>query len=368
MRSLPGPLWVLLALLAGPVTLAQEQHDLAPGLNGSAFIGSLLHDYKPGSVSSSAASKDRLYAVVDSTALGAQPGARCLYTGAFVPFDGAPNDDPSQDVYNNNARPLCLSQEHLWPRSMGTGRGLADRDLHHLAPSRCDVNSARSNLPFGESPDAQTSRWYGGEATQDAVPTGAIDSWSERLESSLFEPREDAKGNIARALFYVRTMYGPEGEGPTHQLDLAWFEAQVETLYRWHYADPVDAAEYDRTLAVAPFQDGMPNPFVLDSTAIRRAFFPDVVVTSTETSTPHQPTLSASSVFPNPSAGAVALDVESMHGGIAEVVDLLGRGVRRLNVTPGAQRLTVDGLAPGTYVVRLRSGKNWAVRRFVVLR
>jgi len=49
---------------------------------------------------------------------------------------------------------------------------------------------------------------------------------------------------------------------------------QRDVLYTWHIKDPADAAEITRTNMIAVYQDNRPNPFVLDSTLIRRCYFP----------------------------------------------------------------------------------------------
>ena len=69
-------------------------------------------------------------------------------------------------------------------------------------------------------------------------------------------------------MFYFYTMYKA-------QADLAnstFFEAQRETLCLWHYADPVDSLEWARTFLIAGFQQGKPNPFVLDCTLPERSY------------------------------------------------------------------------------------------------
>ena len=54
-----------------------------------------------------------------------------------------------------------------------------------------------------------------------------------------------------------------------------FFDIQKEVLLNWHYSDPVDELEYNRTLAIALYQENHPNPFIQDSTLARRAWFSD---------------------------------------------------------------------------------------------
>ncbi|WP_219607928.1 endonuclease, partial [Vibrio parahaemolyticus] len=63
------------------------------------------------------------------------------------------------------------------------------------------------------------------------IPTQNIDSYSESTNEE-FEPREDHKGNVARAMAYLYTVYDlPSGSK-------RWFENQLNTLYQWHLLDP----------------------------------------------------------------------------------------------------------------------------------
>ncbi|MEM1114896.1 MAG: endonuclease [Bacteroidota bacterium] len=260
-----------LALVAALPSSAQ----IHAGLDGTALVDALVADYKPYTVLSLAASKDTLYAVVDSSHVGGQVGAAGIYTGQFVPFDCAPNCDPSQDVFNGGSG---LSQEHIWPRSQGgycpsgspaTCDDRAESDLHHLRAALQTVNSARGNLPFGESDDGQTTAWYRHGTVRSSVPASEIEAWSERLGSALFEPRESEKGDVARAMFYVYTMYGPRTSG---QADEAFFASMRETLLAWHAADPADNRETARMWRAAAYQEDKPNPFVLDATLAARAY------------------------------------------------------------------------------------------------
>ncbi|MGB3541313.1 phosphodiester glycosidase family protein [Rubrivirga sp.] len=70
-------------------------------------------------------------------------------------------------------------------------------------------------------------------------------------------------------------------------------------------------------------------------------------------------------VWPNPSAGAVSLEVEERSS--LEVVDTLGRVVGRLDIG-GPQRVEITGLAPGVYVVRATSGSASRTARFTIVR
>ncbi len=359
---------LLLAAVLAPAALAQPQTVLFPGQDDADLRAALVADYKPSSVLSSAASKDRMYDTVWRTTEGGDDGVEGLYTGFFVAFDCDPSCDPSQDVFNApNENTLGLNQEHIWPRSEGTDGTQAERDLHGLAPTWVRANSDRGSLPFDEIPDAQTDDWYRENSVQtDDPPLAERDAYSERDRNVAFEPREEAKGDVARAMFYVATVY----EGT---VDMGFFDGQKETLLDWHYADPVDPAEYDRTFRAADFQQDLPNPFVLDSTLARRAFFPDIVVNppvavtavvgGSTTVGPGGGSIGYTVTLTNPAAGPqtveawvmVLLPDDTLFGPVKgpTAVALPGGGV----IGPVPLALNVPSAAPaGVYVVSVRAG------------
>lgn len=348
MRSL----CLAVAALAAPAALAQ----VCPGLVGAEALACVAEGYTPTSVLSSAASKDRLYDTVDRTSRDGVDGVEGLYTGYFVSFDGVPNADPSQDVFNDNAG---INQEHVFPRSRGTDGHNAEVDLHHLFPTRVSVNADRSNDPFRVLADGATSTWYRDGAQQRTEPADP-DSWSQAA-SGAFEPRASVRGDVARAMFYVAAVYAD-------RVDVAWFERQLGDLLAWHAADGPTAADVARSERVAAFQSGCGsgecvNPFVVDATLAARAF-------SGATDRAASPTRAIGLAHPNPTAGPVAFGVDGARVISVEVVDALGRRATGVATRAGRERLAVDlsALPAGVYVVRIQTDAGLAMRPVVVAR
>ena len=245
---------ILVIIFIAFVSLNTVEAQLFPSLQGEALQAALVDEFKPTVILSSAGSKDSLYAVVENI----NGTVECVYTGYTVSL--TPNTDPSQDVFAQN-----INQEHVFPRSQGVDNTPAEYDMHHLFPSRVDVNGDRGSLPFGEVPDNQANKWFINASTSGSVPSSNIDGYSELWENNAFEPRESKKGDIARAMFYVYTMY-------ENFIDTDYFMSQVETLCEWHHMDPVDEKEYNRSQLVGSFQSGKANPFTLDCTLAERLF------------------------------------------------------------------------------------------------
>lgn len=133
-----------------------------------------------------------------------------------------------------------MNVEHTWPQSKGA-TGTAKSDLHHLFPTDSKANSTRSSFPFGKVEKVQWSSPSGAKFGTDAQGR------------KVFEPPDDHKGNVARAMFYFSAEYNkripPEEES---------------VLREWNKSDAVDAAEIERNRRVAGVQ-GNNNQFVLHS-------------------------------------------------------------------------------------------------------
>ena len=358
---------LVLLLFVSAASAQPDQLILFPGQVGADLRASLVAAYKPSTVLSEAQGKDRMYDTVWNVEVDGVEGVEGVYTGFFVPFDCDPNCDPSQDVFNQGSENTeGINQEHIWPRSEGVDGTPAERDLHHLAPTWVRANSDRGNLPFAEIPDADTDDWYVENTVSTTMPTTDIDAYSERERNVAFEPRETFEGDVARSMFYVATMYADV-------VNLDFFEAQQEALLAWHERDAVDQAEFDRTVVIAGFQGGddRENPFVLDSTLARRAFFPPTVATEAG---PHADAFALSPAYPNPFAAATSftLRVDTPQTVRVETFDLLGRRVAVLHDGSVAAdtplRLTFDaaGLPAGLYVVRA-TGETFQTTRRVTL-
>ena len=222
----------ILTLLPLAVSLATAQvptETLYPGLAGPALLEALrIGEPVPRTLGYGPA-RDSMYTYDQRTS----GHVRCVYTGYEITISLAPGRDASTDAFAQN-----INAEHTFPQSQGASSEPQKSDLHNLYPTRDNVNSSRGNLPFGESPDAQTTNWYRLAATQSGIPTTAIDEYSERLGSTRWEPREDHKGNVARAMLYFAMRWPAASQ--------AYLAGQIDDLVRWNDADPVDDAEFAR--------------------------------------------------------------------------------------------------------------------------
>jgi endonuclease I len=128
---------------------------------------------------------------------------------------------------------ITWNREHVWPQSLlgvaaDNGTVNMASDLYNLMPANPNENSTRGNDPYSDL-------GFG------------------------YEPRDEVKGDIARALFYMMVMYD--------ELDLVNTVPGVhemgylDELISWHYEDPVDDFEMARLEVIFGEQHNR-NPFV----------------------------------------------------------------------------------------------------------
>ena len=253
---------LILLLVLGSFNLQAQHEDVLPVFSGDELLGLLVENYKPGTVLSYGQARDTMFSKIDAV----NDTLTCVYTGFPIYLD--PTLDPTVAAYMDNG-PNGINTEHTYPRSKGAESGNAKSDMHHLFPTRIDVNAARANEPFAEIDDNLTTGWYYLNQLLNNIPGENIDLFSE-FRPGGFEPPESFKGDIARAMFYFYTMYKAQADAA----DNTYFSNQKYTLCQWHLLDPVDTKEWERTYKIADRQDDKPNPFVLDCTLAARTYCP----------------------------------------------------------------------------------------------
>ncbi|WP_310395331.1 endonuclease [Hymenobacter sp.] len=252
MKHLFASLLVLLALL--PAALRAQTVPPQPPAPPANLQGVQLRDWYRANwydgkrvVLSYGTARGRMYNYIDNV----NNTVTCVYSGyaEAVPYS-ATSTDPGvvSDINTEHSIPQSWFNEVVRMRS----------DIHHLYPTRIQWNSDRGSDPFADIPDASTLGWLRNTTRLTTIPTSNIDEYSEDTNTQ-FEPREDHKGNLARAAFYFYTMHANEnfdaGKGVITAL------ADLATLYRWHLADPVDAREIERNNRVAASQGNF-NPYI----------------------------------------------------------------------------------------------------------
>ena len=284
---------------------------------------------------------------------GVYSGYQYLYLGAFF-----------YDV---------LSREHTWPFSwMPTWPvedGMEYSDLHNLFPTHQDnANAVRSNRPLGEVA-VQASSFLDAQYGDDAAG------------NRVYEPRDQHKGDAARAIFYMATKWNGTGGSwalPNPIDFLVQYGQDQDVLKQWHLQDPPDNWEIARNDFIESEQ-GNRNPFVDSVNWVCYIDFDSMTYLSNPTfpcnTTPQGIAEQLDGEFlvsPNPTEGAVELRLELREGQelMIDLLDMTGRlvlnhqGEYRSGVSK--QLFNLTELDAGMYQFVVRGEKGMASRKVIL--
>lgn len=236
----------------------------------------------------------------------------------------------------NGPEGTCYNREHIVPQSLFGSQNPMYSDIHFIRPTDSKVNGMRSNYPFGKVGSATYTSSNGSKL-------GA--SVSPGYSSTVFEPIDEFKGDIARMIFYFVTRY--EDKLSTFQSGnmlgnttfpglQAW---EKDQLLAWHLQDPVSPTEIARNNASYTVQ-GNRNPFIDHPEYVTQIWGTPVVDTEV-------PTIPTNLVANNPTSNSIALSwtASTDNTGVAGY-DIYANGILRTTVT-GTSTI-VTGLSPLT--------------------
>jgi len=172
--------------------------------------------------------------------------------GALQEADQDPNDPNKIIVWYRMTsvnktwdKGVTWNREHVWPQSlMNVSTSASSRhkgaDVHNLKPANPSDNSSRGNKYFSETTTEES-----------------------------YAPPTSIRGDIARMMFYMVTMYPDlslvDGKPSVMQM------AQFSLIVKWHLEDPVDAFETRRNQILYEYQ-GNRNPFIDHEELVCRMF------------------------------------------------------------------------------------------------
>ena len=193
---------------------------------------------------------------------------------------------------NNNVQ---VDKEHVWAKDHGFGgdptKG-AGTDLHHLIAADHRTNNIHNNLYYGEVEDLQASttdevECYLANGRTELSGYKGYDADGEMV----FEPLDEYKGDIARAIFYMATRYGINTGANTKAepylvvTDDDSLEDDSDKFYGvhhnlsdlldWNDLDPVDEYEYHRNNLIYKNVQRNRNPYIDHPEWVRRVFDED---------------------------------------------------------------------------------------------
>jgi len=157
---------------------------------------------------------------------------------------------------NYTSEGSCYNREHSWPQSWFSDQSTPRTDLHHIFPTDGYVNGRRSNYAYGEVGSATWTSRNGSKLGNCKTPG---------FSGTVFEPIDEYKGDLARALMYMSVRYyGEDGSwGSSDMTTKAEIKPwAIQLLLRWNEQDPVSQKEINRNNVIYNDYQHNRNPFV----------------------------------------------------------------------------------------------------------
>ena len=180
-----------------------------------------------------------------------------------------------------------IEREHVWPKSQGfeaSGQGGARGDPMHLMAAEGSANGAHSNHAYGY---VDKTKKYTDVGSTHSNATGNLTgkSKTDANATTVFEPQDSDKGDIARAIFYMAARYNyhdgdtdtdintnnPNLELVDYASELASYTSSKTTtgkmgilsdLLEWNELDPPDEYEIHRNDLLYNNFTNNRNPFI----------------------------------------------------------------------------------------------------------
>tara|TARA_Y100000589_G_scaffold93015_1_gene87884 strand:- start:585 stop:1463 length:879 start_codon:yes stop_codon:yes gene_type:complete len=182
--------------------------------------------------------KQYMYDVVDNKSgrvHTAYSGVDAARRGHRYFEEGDANLDGTPDDFVN-----C---EHIWPQSKFSKQRPMVSDIHQLFSTFSKPNGMRGSFAFGEVVNPRYS-----------TKAGA------KQGGNLFEPQDNLKGNVARAMLYFMVRYHNRPIFRKTDKEHFW-NSRIAMFLKWNREDPPDDWELARNERVEKFQ-GNRNPFI----------------------------------------------------------------------------------------------------------
>lgn len=195
---------------------------------------------------------------------------------ASYDFSNLKNDNPVMHLMyrNDNYLPSAsryyasvskkeksFDREHVWAQTRGgfdTSNGMGT-DMHHLfASDKMNNQNGHGNSDFGNVDEVSSQ--IGNTDYNNTGKAGTQNGSSV----TVYEPHDDVKGDIARALFYMAVRYD-ETLFLTSEIQNSSIEGTIgnlDVLLEWNKSDPVDVFEIHRNNLIYNNIQHNRNPFI----------------------------------------------------------------------------------------------------------
>lgn len=278
----------------------------------------------------------------------------CVYSGEnhvyTEPFDWSTAGYSREHSYCHNWMPTNPADSPERPEY---------DDYHHLFPTnQNNANALRSNYPLGVVV-TPTSTYLGCKFGLDANG------------NNVFEPRDDHKGDAARAIMYAAICYnGIDGYNWKFRDPISssiQYGQDQYVLKAWHFQDLPSDWEIARNDYIDSLQ-GNRNPFIDSAAYVCYVNFAQMVYEAEGCTTGISENIeSAFGIYPVPSNDLVYLEMAGSVISSYEVLDMQGRVVKaESGINSSLVALKASGIKPGTYMVKVYTPYGNVTRKMII--
>jgi len=275
----------------------------------------------------------------------------------------------------------CYNREHTIPQSVfgGSNSYPMYSDAHFVIPSDNRVNGWRDNYPFGRVVtttgvqcsnstlnNVDTTPCY--TTNQSRIGNNVNSGYSAGYTNVVFEPIDEFKGDIARALLYFGTRYQDNVSSWSYVMfnstsDQVFTNTFLNILITWHLNDPVSAYEIAKNNAVYTFQ-GNRNPFIDHPEYVCQIYITQCASLSTENFT----SLNDISIYPNPTSNGSFSISSKVDLNSITIYNVNGQIIQEIKKpsTISTETYNVNNLSTGFYLVQLASENGSVTKKVIV--
>lgn len=290
-----------------------------------------------------------------------------MYSDCDFTFGTVPNGGNQDNGTNPGGECVFFNREHTVPQSyFGNGTQPMYSDAHFVLPTDKVVNATRDDFPFGR---VQTATWTSTNGSK--LGNNNNSGYSAGYSSTVFEPVDQYKGDIARVLLYFATRYEDQlvsfynTSSSTSKVmfdgtsNHSFSNTFLNILLTWNQQDPVSAKEIARNDAIYTRQ-GNRNPYI-DHNEYVTSIWGLPLATETFES------LDSVSVYPNPSSNGVVNIESDVAIEKIEIVTINGQVLQQIK-RPALENntYTINTLPKGFYFIKLSNNAGSVTKKVLV--
>lgn len=290
-----------------------------------------------------------------------------MYSNCDFTFGTVPNGGNQDNGTDPGGECGLFNREHTVPQSYFASATPMYSDAHFVIPSDKVVNATRDDYPFGK---VQTASYTSGNGSK--LGTNTNSGYSFGFTSTVFEPVDEYKGDIARVLLYFATRYEDMVAGfytaaPGTSKIKPMFDGSSDKVFSptflniiltWNIQDPVSAKEITRNDAIYARQQNR-NPYIDHNEYVASIWGSPLAIASFDS-------LSAISIYPNPSSDVVNISSEIALDEI-DIITINGQVLQQIkNPSFENNNYVINNLPKGFYFVKLSSASNSVTKKVVI--